>query len=215
MIVFFILIIIIVIYFYVYRKRNTVYTGDGIVIDKINHTDKQIIKSQNIKTPKINNEISYSFWIYPNEFYFNYSSWKHIFHKGTNIENRILDYSYWSNIQNEIPEQSPGVWMHPHENTIRICVTTQSEQLEYVDIKNIKIKEAQNIVLIFHSKTLDIYVNKKLSKTKIFKELPIFNTKSIYFNFPKTLNGTLFNFNYIPRQLLYSQLDYFFKKNQK
>jgi hypothetical protein len=210
MFIFFLIVIIVFIYFFVFRKKQVIYTQDGIVIDKINHTEKKIIKSQTIKTPKISNELTYSFWLYIHEFYFNYSNWKHIFHKGTTIENRILDYKYWSNIENEIPEQSPGVWMHPSQNTIRLCMTTESETLEYIDIPNIKIKIAHNISLVFHNKTLDIYINAKLIKTKIFKETPVFNTKSIYFNFPKTFNGTLYNFNYIPRQLFYNDLSHFF-----
>ena len=190
--------VIIIIYSFIYfRKKSTFYTNDGISLDKIEHTSYNVI-SKDIKKPIIENDISYSFWIYLKEFYYNFSKWKHIFHKGTNVENKQLDYSYWNNIETEIPEQSIGIWMHPHTNNLRICATTESG-IEYTDIEDIPQNEAIHISITISNKTLNIYRNKKLTITKVFGDRISINTKPMYFNFPFTFNGTLYNFLYLPR----------------
>ena len=42
MFIFFLIVIILIIYFFVFRNKTKIYTDDGIVIDKINHTEKQV-----------------------------------------------------------------------------------------------------------------------------------------------------------------------------
>ena len=134
------------------------------------------------------------------EFYYNFSKWKHIFHKGTNIENKQLDYSYWNNIESEIPEQSIGVWIHPHSNNLRICATTDSNTIEYIDIEDIPQNEAIHISLTISNKTLHAYRNNKLTITKVLGSRITVNSKPMYFNYPFTFNGTLYNFLYLPRK---------------
>ena len=190
--------VIIIIYCVLYfRKKSTFYINDGISLDKIEHTLYNVI-SKDIKKPIVENDISYSFWIYLKEFYYNFSKWKHIFHKGTNIENKQLDYSYWNNIETEIPEQSIGIWMHPHTNNLRICATTENG-IEYTDIEDIPQNEAIHISITISNQTLNIYRNSKLTITKVFGDRISINTKPMYFNFPFTFNGTLYNFLYLPR----------------
>ena len=55
----------------------------------------------------------------------NYGSWRHIFHKGTDIKNgAILDYQSWENLVKDIPNQVIGVWLAPFTNNLRIAVKT-------------------------------------------------------------------------------------------
>ena len=185
--------------FLYFRHKSTFYTNDGISLDKIEHTSQSVI-SKDIKNPVVENEMSFSFWIYMKEFYYNFSKWKHIFHKGTNIENKQLDYSYWNNIESEIPEQSIGVWIHPHSNNLRICATTDSNTIEYIDIEDIPQNEAIHISLTISNKTLHAYRNNKLTITKVLGSRITVNSKPMYFNYPFTFNGTLYNFLYLPRK---------------
>jgi hypothetical protein len=188
--------IFIIIYF---RRRSGFYINDGISLDKIEHTSHSVI-SEDIKKPIVENEMSFSFWIYLKEFYYNFSKWKHIFHKGTDITNKQLDYSYWDNILSEIPEQCIGVWMNPHTNNLRICATTDTGKIEHCDIEDIPQNEAVHISVTISNKTLNIYRNTKLTTTKVFVNRIAVNTKPMYFNFPYTFNGTLYNFVYLPRK---------------
>jgi len=167
-----VLIVVIIFCIYLYLKnhyKHKLFTKDGIVLDKLDYTDSTIVKSNIIKTPLTENEITFSLWLYLKEFYYNFSYWKHIMHKGTNIENKTLDYKNWHNIENEIPEQSIGIWMHPNINNIRIAMTTENYNLEYFDIDNIKQQELTHLVFILDNKTLHIYKNSKLIITNVFK----------------------------------------------
>lgn len=193
-----IIIVIIISIFFYFRQTKSNYIKDGVSLDKLEHTSYNVI-SDDIRPPTIDNNISYSFWIYLKEFYYNFSKWKHIFHKGTNIENKQLDYSYWNNIEAEIPEQSIGVWMHPYSNNLRICAKTEDNIIEYTDIDDISQNESVHISITISNKTLNVYINTKLVTTKVFGNKISINTKPMYFNFPYSYNGTIYNFLYLPR----------------
>ena len=66
------------------------------------------------------------FWINIKDFYQDHTYWRHVLHKGTAISRcQVLDYNYWENILIDINQQSPGVWLHPDKNTLRLCFTTE------------------------------------------------------------------------------------------
>ena len=70
---------------------------------------------------------SYSFNLTIFDFYKNYGSWRHIFHKGTQIvPGTVLTYQSWENLILDFPDQSIGIWLAPFTNNLRIAVTTQS-----------------------------------------------------------------------------------------
>ena len=86
-----------------------------------------VINGQKIHNPYILGYFCYSFNIVIYDFYKNYGSWRHIFHKGTTIESGIiLNYQSWENLINDYPEQNIGVWLAPFTNNIRIAITTTS-----------------------------------------------------------------------------------------
>ena len=54
--------------------------------------------------------------------------WKHLFHKGSFVNEReILNYMYWYNIEQDIPNQNIGVWMHPNQNNLRFTINGLSD----------------------------------------------------------------------------------------
>ena len=66
--------------------------------------------------------------------------WKHIFHKGTLVkQDETMEFKEWKEVENEIPEQSVGVWLHNNVNDLRIAVTTDNkyDKLEYKDLNKI------------------------------------------------------------------------------
>ena len=88
----------------------------------------QMINGIKIPNPYILGFFSYSFNLTIYDFYKNYGSWRHIFHKGTAIDNgAILSYQSWENLITDFPLQCIGVWIAPFTNNLRIAVTTTSQ----------------------------------------------------------------------------------------
>ncbi len=85
------------------------------------------IDSKKIQPPYMLGVFSYSFNLTIYDFYKNYGSWRHVFHKGTSIDSGTsLNYQSWENLIVDFPIQSIGVWLAPFTNNLRIAVTTQS-----------------------------------------------------------------------------------------
>jgi len=85
------------------------------------------VDGNRIQNPYIIGNFSYSFNIIIYDFYKNYGSWRHIFHKGTPINTgTILNYQSWENLIIDYPNQSIGVWLAPFTNNLRIALTTTS-----------------------------------------------------------------------------------------
>ena len=60
-----------------------------------------------------------------NEYYDNLEYWKHILHKGTKTDSEnVWKYRDWSEIETQLPQQGPGLWFHPAQNTMRFCLNT-------------------------------------------------------------------------------------------
>jgi len=88
---------------------------------------QKTIDGKNIKQSYAIGTYSYSFTITIFDFYENYGVWRHVFHKGTKIDQSIkLNYQSWESLINDIPNQCIGVWISPFTNNMRIAITTSS-----------------------------------------------------------------------------------------
>ena len=81
--------------------------------------------------PGIQGDFCFSFNITITDFYHNFGTWRHIFHKGTSMKDPdssgyVSDYQNWENIVADYPDQCIGVWLAPYTNNMRICYTTVS-----------------------------------------------------------------------------------------
>lgn len=73
--------------------------------------------------------------------------------------------------------------------------------MEYVDI-NIPIKKMTHIAFVLENRILNVYYNGILKKIHKFIGDPICHKNdNMFFNLPKTFEGTLFNFKYIPYEI--------------
>lgn len=96
---------------------------DPIALTLIGFTNnKKIIQPVDIPKPKLPHQFTYSFYLYINDFYENQGVWRHILHKGNDINS--INTPNWEDISKTIPDQSIGVWMAPFHNNIRIALTT-------------------------------------------------------------------------------------------
>jgi len=218
---FIVLLLIIIIISITFFKKE-LYLKNGFEINKINSFSSSVTPNDNIVPPKFENDFTISFWIYIDSFYENYLFWRHIFHKGSSIDN-LLSYQYWYNIETEIPQQALGLWMHPDKNNLRIAVSTiieslhensehpdyenayksynknvYKESLEICDINDIPSKTQVHFILCLEGQTLSIFRDGKLHKTCGLNGKPIINVGDMYFNYQKTYSGKLYNFTYFP-----------------
>lgn len=87
----------------------------------------RVIDGLKIMNPYMLGNFCWSFNITIYDFYKNYGSWRHIFHKGTPITTgQILSYQSWENLVQDFPNQQIGVWVAPFTNNLRIAITTSS-----------------------------------------------------------------------------------------
>lgn len=85
------------------------------------------INGVNLQQPYTNGYFCYSFNLKISDFYKNYGNWRHVFHKGSQIDTgKVLSYQSWENLILDFPIQSIGVWLAPFTNNLRIAVTTES-----------------------------------------------------------------------------------------
>ena len=89
-------------------------------------TSRQV-SGDKIQNPYMLGHYCYSFNLTIYDFYKNYGYWRHIFHKGTHIQDgSIITQQSWENLVKEMPNQVIGVWLAPFSNNLRIAVTTTS-----------------------------------------------------------------------------------------
>ena len=119
-----VLIIIIFLVYYFYNKNDPI-QNVKVFIEKQSSTNKYVIDGDFVNLPKDGYDYSMSFWIYIKDYYEDYTYWRHILHKGKEPINKIIEYKSWKSLSQEFQDQSPGIWLHPNKNSIRIAFTTE------------------------------------------------------------------------------------------
>ena len=170
-----------------------------------------IIPDCEIVAPRETN-YTVSFSLFVENYYNNFSFWRHILHKGSALDDTdVLEYQYlneyttnWDLLTSNINRQSPGVWLHPNKNRIRFCLETisndssQKRRLEYIDIKNIPIATLFHLCFVINKNVVIVYKNNKLSSFHQLIGIPNYNRGPLYFNHEKTYSGYITNFRYYP-----------------
>lgn len=111
-----------------FTQLDTTQTNISKAILIGNTSSMKNIKADKIQNPYLLGTFSYSLNIIITDFYKNYGYWRHIFHKGTQIDPTIgLTYQSWENLVKEIPIQVIGLWLAPFTNNLRIAITTTGQ----------------------------------------------------------------------------------------
>jgi hypothetical protein len=118
-----IIIILIIVGVYIYRTKKEK-SEVKVFIEKQESQNKYQFENDFVPLPKNGYDYTINFWFYLTDYYENYNKWRHILHKGT-LDNSNFEYSDWNNLTQEIQEQSPGIWLHPNKNNIRIAFTVE------------------------------------------------------------------------------------------
>ena len=137
------LIIVIGIVLGIYFYRNSVINNQILFIEKQHYSNEYSVFDQDIVPPKDGYNYSITFFIYLDDYVENINYWRHILHKGTDLnQDTILEYDNFNNLVANINEQSPGIWLNPNSNTIRIGFTTHitKDICQLLDINNLNDK---------------------------------------------------------------------------
>jgi hypothetical protein len=127
--------VILAVVFFIYKKIQEKYLEPRgyYYTENLATSDPNIVPDCEIVSPLDGFNFSIHLRIYIENYYSNYGSWRHIFHKGTQLENgKVLDYIYndevndsWDELLADIPKQAPGLWLHPNSNTLRFVLETE------------------------------------------------------------------------------------------
>ncbi len=138
LIVLVVIIIIGVIGYFVYKKFKSKYTQSKSVffLENISTSDPSVIPDCELTKPKDGFNYSIHLTINIENYYNNYGTWRHIFHKGSPIEKgRVLDYRWydetndsWDEVLADMPKQAPGLWLSPNQNTLRFVLETEYDK---------------------------------------------------------------------------------------
>ena len=148
--------------------------------------------------------MSMSVFLKINKWYKNFDNWKHILHKGTEIEVET------GKTFKSLRYQSPGLWFHPKINNLRFVLSVYSDfkfKHKYCDILNIPIGKYFHIVFTVENNTLAIFINKRLVKTCVFEGIPILTEGDIYVNYGVTYDGFIKHLQFFDRVLSVKEID--------
>jgi hypothetical protein len=161
-----------------------------------------IIDKNALMQPFMPGRYNYNFYIFIENF--KSDNWKHVFHKGNEIQS--LFNNDWDNIITNVPEQFIGVWIAPYNTYMRIAVTTKEGIIEYVDIPNIPINKLTFVSVSLLDNIIEVYINAKLVKTYILSNIGIFNNGNLYVKYDNSFNGEIYYITYTPEYLDYNEI---------
>lgn len=138
-------------------------------------------------------EFTYVFWMYIDDWTYQYGKWKHVFHKGNS--------SSW-------PLRAPGVWLHPKENILRVYMNSYKEIGEHIDVPNIPLNKWFNVAICLQERNLDIFFNGNLVKRKVLNGIPKQNYGDVFVNAFQGFSGFLSNMKYYNYYIGYGELVY-------
>ena len=165
--------------------------------------NNKITSKSSISNDKFVNPINgsfYSFVLEINEFYSSAQNWRHIFFIVSKPSASIPDEKFNYNNMNVqgVNEQTPGIWLEPKKNNIRIVLSVVNK-IEYFDVNNISIGIPITFSVNINGNTCEIYLNGKLYQTYEAKNTINYSSGDCYFLQSNRLSwGSIKNFRYIP-----------------
>lgn len=136
-----------------------------------------------------------------NDFYTNSEKWRHIFHKGSSIDNSN-DINYMNFNSTGDNTQYPGLWIYPNTNNFKLCLTTTHNESEYFNMYNMPLGKFFVLSFNISEKICEVYMNGKLTDTFICKHNIQYNSGNAYFLYNNSSPwGEIKHFRYIPNFL--------------
>lgn len=120
-------------------------------------------------------EFTWSVWLYINDLTYKEGQYRHIFHKG----NDNINFG-GSKVGMNFPNNAPGLYLGPKENSLVVVMNTFDTIDEEVVIENIPVKKWVNVILQCDGQNLDVYINGTLARRHILSGVPKQNYGDVY-----------------------------------
>ena len=183
-------------------------SGKVVLVDGyINGSDSTIISQDpNIKksitvvrsiNEKTGIEFTWSVWIFLNGFT-NDSQYHHVFNKGNKEPNREGIVS---------PNNAPGLYINPKYDGIRVIVNSFNDPMsDVIDINDVPIAKWMNIVIRIQGRNLDVYINGRLTRRRIMKDVVKQNYDDVNICAYGGFSGYLSNLTYYNNAISIAQI---------
>jgi len=141
-------------------------------------------------------EFTWSVWLYIDDLEYNRGVMKHIFHKG---DAELSMSSSGTNIKST--SVCPALYLDQQKNSLVVFMNTFGSMNNKVVIDDIPLNKWINVAIRLEGKTMDIYINGKVSKRHIFKSVPMQNYGDTYVNANGGYSGMISDLWYHNRAL--------------
>jgi len=185
--------IIIILLVVVYRNRAAAQIENPILIDKpVNAYDLTSGNSFDLKPSDRGLEYTYSCWFYVQDWYYKFQDFKCIFMKGATTA--TTDPIVQGNM-------NPGVFLFPETNNLLISVATYYNPSERVSVTNIPLQKWVHLAVVLNNRTVDVYVNGKLERSKVLAGVPKLNDQPLLVGANGGFFGKVSRLQYFTRSL--------------
>lgn len=191
-----------IIFFSVKKSRSPFLISGLINGNNYYMIDQDPAKSNSVTIYRSNNEQSgieftWSVWLNINRVGNDTTKYQHIFSKGGN---GTVNADGIMAINN-----SPGVYILPNQNTIRIMMNTVSTEPKYIteqlDVPNIPLGKWFHLAIRMQNKIMDVYINGVITKRLSFLNVPKQNYDNVFVCANGGFDGDLSDLRYFDKAL--------------
>jgi hypothetical protein len=159
------------------------------------------IPANKLPNSEVGKEFTISLWVYVNDWGYNFSVPKHIFHLG----------------DAKADSMSPGVWLYPKDNNLMVRMDKSGRnngvsmnpitnpgvltEKNDCDLINIPVQRWNHITLILANKTLDVYLNGRLNSSCAYNYIPLESSGNIYVNQFGGYDGSISELTHVNKAL--------------
>lgn len=191
-----------IIFFSVKKSRSPFLISGLINGNNYYMIDQDPTKSTSVTIYRSNNEqtgmeFTWSVWLNINKVSNDTTKYQHIFSKGGNGTVKADGIMSINN--------SPGVYILPNQNTIRIMMNTVSTEPKYMteqlDIPNIPLGKWFHLAIRMQNKIMDVYINGIITKRLSFLNVPKQNYDNVFVCANGGFDGDLSDLRYFDKAL--------------
>lgn len=147
-------------------------------------------------------EFTYSVWLFIDDLVYQQGQFRHIFHKGN--DNINYDQRPFKGM-NE-PNNAPGLYIAPNTNALVVVMNTFNNINEKVVIDDIPINKWVCVQIRVENRTLDAYINGKLTKRLMLAGVPKQNYGDVYVAMNGGFSGYISDLRYFNSALGTAQI---------
>lgn len=163
-----ILIILIVV---IIRNRAESQANNPLLIDRpVNAYDLNTGNSFDLQPSDRGLEYTYSCWFYVQDWYYKFQDFKCIYTKGS------VSSGSDPIVQGNM---NPGVFLYPETNNLMVSIATYYNPSERVSVTNVPLQKWVHLVVVLNNRTVDIYINGKLERSKVLAGVPKLNDQPL------------------------------------